>query len=153
MQFSPSQFSFTPGLHTHAAAILKRITTLLVFVSLLTIGSFASADDASGDFIDKKYAITGDWSMTKRDGAWVISLSDSFNTKSGPDLKIFLSPQSISDVTGSTATQGSILVDVLKSNTGAQEYVLPANIDPAKFKSLLIHCEQYSVLWGGADYN
>jgi len=31
-----------------------------------------------------------------------------------------------------------------------QEYEIPAGIDIADFASLLVHCEAYSVLWGGA---
>ncbi len=60
-------------------------------------------------------------------------------------------PQSIENVTGKNATDGAELVAVLKSTKGSQEYVLPANIDVSNFNSLLIHCEAYSLLWGGTN--
>lgn len=105
----------------------------------------------SAGFVDKQYSVKGDWSLFERDGAWVLQLGDKFKTKSGPDLKIFLSPQSIDQVTGKTATNGAVLVSKLKNNKGGQEYVLPAGVNPADFQSVLIHCEAFSVLWGGAD--
>ncbi len=119
----------------------------LVF-SLMAVG-VVSAED--GSWTTKKNAITGTWSIEKNGDEQVITLSEDFSTKSGPDLKIFLSPMTVAEVTGKTATQGSVLVSELESNKGSQQFVVPANIDLSKYKSILIHCEKYSVLWGGAD--
>ena len=55
----------------------------------------------------------------------------------------------MSQVTGKTATKDAILLSALENNSGAQEYVVPADVDISLFQSLLIHCEAYSVLWGG----
>jgi len=60
--------------------------------------------------------------------------------------------KAVKDVTGKNATQDAVMIAVLKSNKGAQEYVLPSNIDINDYESLLIHCEAYSVLWGGANF-
>ena len=35
----------------------------------------------------------------------------------------------------------------LKSNKGSQRYKLPAGTDPSDYKTVIIHCEQYSKLW------
>ena len=85
------------------------------------------------------------------DGSAVIRFSDDFKASNGPDLKVFLNPKRVSDVTGKTATQGAVLLSPLKANTGVQEYTLPAGVNLADFESVLVHCEQFSVLWGGAD--
>lgn len=102
-------------------------------------------------FTKKKYKISGDVKIIKKDGQTIIRLSDDFRTKSGPDLKLFLSPQNVDSATGANATQGAVKLSVLKSNRGSQDYVVPAGVDLAAFNSLLIHCEAFSVLWGGAD--
>ena len=116
-----------------------------------TAATAATVDQSSGTWVKKSKAIKGGWSIEKRGDQHIISFNEKFKTKGGPDLKVFLSPQSIDQVTGRNATQGAELVAVLKSTRGSQEYVLPSNIDVSSFNSLLIHCEQYSVLWGGAN--
>ena len=80
-------------------------------------------------------------------GKKVLSLKG-FKTANAPDLKIFLSPKTASAVSSKNATQGSVLVAKLKSNKGDQKYTLPANVDLSKYKSVVIHCEKYSKLWG-----
>lgn len=139
----------------------KKLSIHAIVVSLalsfFALGAFtgtakaATVEQKSGTWINKSKAIKGGWSIEKRGDQHVISFSDKFRTKGGPDLKVFLSPQSINKVTGKNATDGAELVAVLKSTKGSQEYVLPANIDVSNFDSLLIHCEAYSVLWGGAN--
>ena len=84
-------------------------------------------------------------------GAAVIVFSDDFRTKNGPDLKVFLSKNTVSDATGRNATTNAIRRGVLKSNKGGQEYVLPEGVTLTDFSSVLVHCEAYSKLWGGAD--
>jgi len=129
-------------------SIFDFILTCLVF-GFLVVGNASAMDAQSGSWTDKKYSVDGNWSIEKRGDQQVIVFDDSFNTKTGPDLKLFLSPASIDTVTGKNATEGSVLVSALKSNKGAQEYVIPADININDYQSLLIHCEQYSVLWGG----
>lgn len=127
-------------------------------LSFMALGAFttttataATVEQNSGTWIKKSKAIKGGWSIEKRGDQHIISFNDKFKTKGGPDLKVFLSPQSIDKVTGKNATDGAELVAVLKSTKGSQEYVLPAHIDVSNFNSLLIHCEAYSVLWGGTN--
>lgn len=77
--------------------------------------------------------------------------SEDFRAAKGPDLKIFLSPQSYDDVTGKTAVNGAINIGELKKTRGVQEYELPSDIDLADYESILVHCERFAVLWGGSD--
>ena len=98
---------------------------------------------------DKK--LSGDVTVVERDGRTVFRFSESFRASRGPDLKIFLSPQSLDTVSGATAVDGAVRLGKLKSNTGVQEYVLPEGVKLSSFSSVLIHCEQFSVLWGGAE--
>jgi len=111
----------------------------------------ASASSALQDqaFFKKKYRIKGTWSLVERDGKTFVKFSDDFKTKNGPDLKIFLSPKSADDVKGKNAVDGSLNLGVLKSNIGAQEYEIPADTDLSQFSTVLVHCEAYSILWGG----
>ena len=92
-----------------------------------------------------------DRAIVNENGQRILRFSDDFKTKNGPDLKLFLSPKSVGDVTGKTATQGAVKLSVLRSNKGSQDYVIPSHIDLSQYGSILIHCEAYSKLWGGAN--
>ena len=65
-------------------------------------------------------------------------------------MKVFLSPLDISTVTGETAVNGAINLGELQKTKGAQEYILPAGVNIADYSSVLVHCEKFSILWGGA---
>ncbi len=122
-----------------------------VFANSLSATVTEKSAEIGGSFTKKKYKISGEWSIIEQDGQRILRLSESFKTKNGPDLKVFLSPKSIKSVTGKTATEGAVQISVLKANKGAQDYVIPDAINLSSFQSVLIHCEAYSVLWGGSD--
>jgi len=138
---------------------VKMSLKLQAFFLAMIVGCFAlatvpavSADVVdSGTWTQKQYKIKGGWELDTSGNNTVIRFNNKFKTKNGPDLKVFLSKKSIDSVTGRSATEDAVLVAVLKSNKGQQEYLLPADIDINDYESLLIHCEAYSVLWGGAN--
>lgn len=109
----------------------------------------ASASQASGDFVRKSKRLKGGWTIEARGDRHVLVLDDSFRAANGPDLKIFLSPQTLDEVTGKTAINGAINIGELKKTRGAQEYELPQGLDLADYQSVLVHCEKFAVLWGG----
>ena len=61
------------------------------------------------------------------------------------------SPLSASSLSGRNALNGALKLGVLKTNKGGQEYVIPAGTDLSQFSSVIVHCEAYSVLWGGGS--
>jgi hypothetical protein len=103
----------------------------------------------SGDFVQKSKTLRGSWQVLEVNGQTVIRFDDNFKAKRGPDLKIFLSPQSLDDVTGRTATNEAVLLGELQNTNGTQDYVLPEGVNLSAFNSILVHCEAFSVLWGG----
>ncbi|ASJ70883.1 DM13 domain-containing protein [Granulosicoccus antarcticus] len=123
---------------------------VLAVVAVQTINSPVLAGDEHG-FVSKKYDIKGGWQIVEENGKTLIRFDKSFKTKGGPDLKVFLSPLSIADVSGKTATDNSIQLGKLQSITGSQDYILPDGLSLEDYNSILVHCEQYSVLWGGSD--
>jgi len=104
-----------------------------------------------GKFEKQNKSIAGTYELIdKNDGTYVI-LSDDFKTKSAPDLKIFLSRKTINSITGKNATQDVAFVAELKTNKGKQSYKIPASITLSDYKSILIHCEEYGIFWGGSN--
>lgn len=108
-------------------------------------------ETVKGNFVRKNKTLKGSYEVFERDGQTVIRFADNFKASNGPDLKVFLSPNTIETATGRNATQGSVLLDFVKSSKGAQEYIVPVGVDIASFNSVLIHCERFSVLWGGGN--
>ena len=105
----------------------------------------------SGNFIKKKKKLKGGWEVVQRDGNTYIKFADDFSASKGPDLKVFLSPLSVADATGKTAAEGALNIGELQKTKGAQEYLVPAEVNIADYSSVLVHCEKFSVLWGGGD--
>jgi len=103
-------------------------------------------------FIKKRYSIKGEWSLVEsEDGKAQIRFSENFKTKGGPDLKVYLSKITIDDLNSESASKDTRSIGVLKSKSGAQIYTLPDDINLSEYKSVIIHCEAFSVLWGGFD--
>lgn len=127
---------------------LLTVTALLFFVaaSALAAGNVLH----QGTWTKKGFDIDGQWQIVDEGGKRYVVLNDAFRTKNAPDLKIFLSAKPLAQITGSNATQQATLVAKLKSNKGAQRYEIPAGTNLGNFKTLIIHCEKYSKLWGGA---
>ena len=133
----------------------KRFAALAAVALLLTAAGpgLLAETVSSGTWSKKSFAIQGSWTLESNGDGYVLVLDDEFKTKSAPDLKLFLSKQDLAAANGKNATRDAVLIAELDKNKGGQRYALPAGVDPADFKTLLLHCEKYSKLWGGAPLN
>ena len=125
---------------------IKLFLTLFILIAPL----LAQAED-SGTWTKINYSIKGSWTLTTDDNGHVLVLSDDFKTKGAPDLKLFLSPMKVADIDNSNSVEGSYFIAPLKSKKGGQRYIIPATIDLNAYKSIIIHCEKYTKVWGGTD--
>ena len=110
-----------------------------------------SAELPSGEFKKKKRRLKGSWKVVEKNGGSYVVFGEDFRAARGPDLKLFLSPTALADVNGKNAINGSLNLGLLQSTKGAQEYKIPEDVNLSDFRSVLVHCEAYEVLWGGAD--
>ena len=116
--------------------------------ALMAMGlSIVSGLAQSGTWVPKAKPISGTWQITEKGGKKMLVLKG-FKTSHSPDLKLFLSPRASGKLTGNNATKNSVEIGDLKSFDGDQSYVLPKGVDLSKFRSVVIHCEKYSKLWG-----
>ncbi len=118
-----------------------------------TTAASASPGDvvASGELERKSKRTSGDFEIVETENGHVLRLSDNFRTGSGPDVKVFLSRQNASSANGRNATRDAVLLFELPRTSGTHEIAIPSDIDISEFRSVLIHCEQYSVLFGAGD--
>jgi hypothetical protein len=139
------------ALSTVAAIAILGTQTTLAYAEASPAAAVQQVQLPQGEFVQRSKRLKGSYEIVQENGQTLIRFSDDFKTVNGPDLKVFLSPNSIDAATGQNATDGALLLGFVKSKKGTQDYVLPADISLANFGSILIHCEAFSVLWGGGN--
>lgn len=132
---------------TSGIAAVPAVAETIVSVA----ASIETGQAASGTLERRSKRLQGGYEIVQRDGATFIRFDDSFRAARGPDLKVFLSPTAYGDVTGNTAVNGAINIGELQKTRGTQEYRLPDGVSLADYQSILVHCEEFSVLWGSSD--
>lgn len=107
---------------------------------------------ARGEFRDADRAHQGQGTVQLLEtgaGAHLLRFTE-FEVTNGPDLEVWLvanpDPQSSSDVTSSQW----LSLGQLKGNVGDQTYVIPEGTDIGTYGSVVIWCEQFSVLFSPA---
>ena len=107
---------------------------------------------ARGEFRDADRAHRGSGTaqlLETGTGAHLLRFTD-FEVTNGPDLEVWLvaepDPQSSGDVTASQW----LSLGQLKGNVGDQTYVVPEGTDISAYGSVVIWCEQFSVLFSPA---
>jgi hypothetical protein len=78
-------------------------------------------------------------------GRYHLRLED-FSVRNGPDLFVYLSPQS------DGYADDALELGKLKATDGSFGYDLPDGVDPARFRSALIWCKQFSHLFAVAPF-
>ncbi len=81
----------------------------------------------------------------------VVFLHDDFQVGPGPAFHVYLVPNA--NIRDAGQVTGTMFVDLggLRAFKGSQKYAIPAGVDLAKFPSVVIWCEQFSVLISPAD--
>lgn len=132
---------------------MKKVSPYFLLSLFLLLVSYTGISQTikKGSFEKQNKSISGTFEIEEREGGTYVVLSDNFKTKSAPDLKLFLSKKPLNTITGKNATHEAVLVSKLKSAKGGQSYKIPSNIVLKAYSSLLIHCEQYGVFWGGSS--
>lgn len=87
---------------------------------------------------------SGQVSLVKNsDKTYTVRLEESFTVQNGPALFVAFG-------NGEQYAEGTAFSE-LKSFSGKQEYRVPANIDPSKYTSVIIWCDEFSVAFAAAD--
>jgi hypothetical protein len=125
---------------------MKKIIFILTLALIFTTTSYAQKGNT---WIKKNYSVSGDWSVESDAGKTYLVLHSDFKTSKGPDLKLFLTKKNVSTIGKSEAIEKhGLLLGKLKSYKGEQRYLIPNNIAISDYKSLVVHCEKYTKVWG-----
>ena len=91
----------------------------------------------------------GKGSVTVRKGT--VFLGEDFEVGPGPKFHVYLAPKSGIRRSGDLGNQMFVDLGQLRAFKGSQRYSIPAGLDLSKFNSVIIWCEQFSVLISPAD--
>lgn len=109
----------------------------------------ASSVLARGEFVNKSYSGSGSALFVKgTDGAPFLRL-ENIAISSGPALNVLLtkhpSPSTKADV-----AQGSVDLGVLRATKGNLTYTIPAGMDVAGYRGVIVYCVDYDVVFTAA---
>ena len=78
-------------------------------------------------------------------------LDENFEVGPGPDFHVYLVPKAAIRSSSDLSDQMYVDLGRLRSFKGSQKYAIPGGVDHAKFNSVVIWCQQFSVLISPAD--
>ena len=110
-----------------------------VVPQVISVGAFAGVDDF--------HKGSGMAQIFKSD-EWQLLRLENFNVTNGPDLRVLLS--SNSNPTSKDTLGEYIELGKLKGNMGNQNYDIPKSIDTNVYKSVVIYCKPFGVVFSTA---
>ena len=78
----------------------------------------------------------------------VILRFQDFEVRNGPDLFIYLTPAPDGDV----HVDGAINLSEIKATSGSVNYEVPADVDAESFRSVVVYCRAFSVVFATAQF-
>jgi hypothetical protein len=78
----------------------------------------------------------------------VLRLNGDFEAGPGPNFWIYLNSRAVGEEKDFNADGARVRIAPLKSFKGAQNFLLPAGLDPTKFHTVTIWCESFGVYIG-----
>jgi len=105
----------------------------------------------SGKILDVAHHGSGTVQLIRQNATDAIVRLVDLDVSNGPDLRVLLSENS--GVQSSPGLGNYIELGKLKGNKGTQNYVVPAGTDLSKYKSVVIYCKPFHVVFNSADLN
>ena len=104
----------------------------------------------SGEFRSLEHGTTGLARIVElEDGSRFVRLED-LDTLDGPDLRVYLTDQPVSDDWGVWDDGRYVDLGALKGNVGDSNYLIPEDVDPLDFRTVVIWCRRFTVGFGVA---
>jgi hypothetical protein len=131
-------------------------------MGLAGLGGFSSPAEAqvtatamtSGQFQDADRSHQGAGTATlaqTSDGRVVLQFAD-FSVTPGPDLEVWLVVDATPGTSAAVLASEWVSLGPLQSPEGAQTYEIPADVDASAYGSVVIWCEDFSVLFAVASF-
>ena len=109
---------------------------------------------AGGELISHEHTTSGTVKLLRlADGSQVVRL-ENLDTSNGPDLRVWLTDQPVKEGRAGwhVFDDGEyVSLGRLKGNKGSQNYAVPEDTDPARYRSVSIWCDRFDVSFGAAE--
>ncbi|MBL7045961.1 MAG: DM13 domain-containing protein [Parcubacteria group bacterium] len=108
---------------------------------------------STGKFVDVDSIHRGSGDATiyeLSDGSHVLRF-ENFSVTNGPDLRVILSANESPKNKSEVQDDGFVMLEKLKGNKGNQNYNIPAEVDVSKYKSVVIYCYPFNVVFSTAN--
>ncbi|MFE0254374.1 DM13 domain-containing protein [Streptomyces sp. NPDC059010] len=109
---------------------------------------------AGGELISHEHTTSGTAKLVRlADGSHIVRL-ENLDTSNGPDLRVWLTDAPVREGRSGwhVFDDGKhISLGRLKGNKGSQNYTVPEDIDPARYRSVSIWCDRFDVSFGAAE--
>ena len=113
-------------------------------------GATEASKSSSTTFRSLEHETTGRVSIVERsDGARFVRFED-LATSDGPDLRVYLTDQAVSDDWGVWDDGRYVDLGALKGNLGNANYRIPDDLDLDAFRTVVIWCRRFTVGFGVA---
>jgi hypothetical protein len=123
--------------------------TAPAFVSTATTAPAATTLTGMFDHRAGVDTVAGNATLGKTSDGKVVLRFENLNSTNGPDLHVYLSKQ-VSPASTQQVMDG-VEVGKLKATQGTSNYELAASTDITQFKSVVIYCKTFSVVFGYAN--
>ncbi|MGF1567326.1 MAG: DM13 domain-containing protein [Nodosilinea sp.] len=98
--------------------------------------------------VDQDHATTGTARVVTENGQRYLEFDTAFDTASGPAVKVILHQGATIPV--SIAESDYVTIAPLQSFSGAQRYLIPAEINLSDYQTVGIWCQEFNVTFGYA---
>ena len=107
----------------------------------------------SGSFIDidPVHGAVGSATIYELPDGQRILRFDDFRSKNGPDLHVYLSAE-VPTSTFAGLGENEVHLGALKGNVGSQNYEVPTDIDLSLYRSVVIYCRPFHVVFSTAEF-
>lgn len=111
-------------------------------------GTFRFDETAPGR--DAVHWANGSGAVYRADQMVVLRFDDTFEAGPGPNYWIYLNTVPVGEEAAFNADAGRVRIAQLKSFKGGQNFIVPPELDIAKFHTVTIWCESFGVYIGSA---
>ena len=109
---------------------------------------------AQGAFIDIDpiHGAVGSATIYELPGGERVLRFENFHSKNGPDLHVYLSTEAPAS-TFAGLGENALHLGALKGNVGSQNYQIPADTNVSLFRSAVIYCRPFKVIFSTAAFS
>ena len=106
--------------------------------------------ERGGAFISLEHSTSGTATVYRLSGGRRVLRLEDLHTSNGPALFVYLSANPAG---GPNGEFDDTYFDLggLKGNIGSQNYEIPADVDPGRYRSVVIWCDRFDAAFGAAD--